>query len=170
VDYRLAECLHYGWGTAPELKAALDMYTSSARAGFPFALTRLGQLHQWGYLVRRNVAIAKRLFITALAAGDLDAGYRLGLMHLHGDGVVRDYDEAFRLLYRSASGGNFMAHGELGCMLLAGLGRRKNWPMGQTRLAAEYRIQSRVPAWRRLMRHDDRVADEIAECLERREE
>ena len=170
VDYRLAECLHYGWGTGQDLRAALDSYTRSARAGFPFALTRLGQFHQWGYLLQRNVRIAEGLYTAALARGDLDAAYKMGLMYLYADGVACDYDKAFLLLERSASGGNSMAHGELGGMLLNGLGRRKNWPMGQKHLGKAYYIQSRVRAWHRLMRHDDRIADEIAECLERRKE
>ena len=167
VDYRLAECLHYGWGTAPDLKAALDVYNRSACAGFPFALTRLGQFHQWGYLVQRNVAIAKRLYTWALAAGDMDAAYRLGLMYLYGDGVICDYDKAFHLLQRSASGGNVMAHGALGDMYLSGLGRRKNWPLGHKHFGKAHYIQTRFRAWHRLMRHDDRAADEIGACLVR---
>lgn len=168
VDYRLAECLHYGWGTDQDLGAALDLYISSARAGFPFALTRLGQFHQFGYLLQRNLGTAQRLYAAALARGDLDAGYRMGLMYLHGDGVACDYDKAFLLLERSAGGGNFMAHAELSGMLLIGLGRRKNWTKGQEHLAKAHYIHARVRSWHRLARHDDRILEEVVECLERR--
>jgi TPR repeat protein len=168
VDYRLAECLHYGWGTRQDLGAALDFYIRSARAGFPFALTRLGQFHQCGYLLQRNSRIARQLYSMALAKGDMDAAYRMGLMYLYADGVACDYDKAFLLLEHSANAGNYMAHYELGEMLLIGLGRCKNRPMGQKHLKKAHDIQSHVRGWHRLMRHDDQIADEITECLVRR--
>ncbi|MFN2367941.1 MAG: hypothetical protein ABR605_03175 [Desulfurivibrionaceae bacterium] len=93
---------------------AFKWYLKSATAGFPRAMTRVGEMLDSGEgtAVNRQEAVK---WLTAAAAGDdIDAMYLLGDIYAGGRGVTTDPDKAAALWARAAEKGHSKARLRLG--------------------------------------------------------
>ena len=95
---RYAAYLESGKGQVPQSTgAAVVWYRKAAAVGEPSALTRMGELHEQGAIVSRNVELARILYKKAVDAGYAPALTRLGRL-MEGEEPARA-----QALYRAAA-------------------------------------------------------------------
>jgi TPR repeat protein len=101
---------------------SLPLFTRSADAGYPLAISSLG----WMYFNGEGVAQDKQKGIAydlkAADAGDADAQYTLGVIYETGDGVAADASEAARFYRMAADQGYTDAQYDLGRIYSGGAG------------------------------------------------
>ncbi len=90
--------------------------------GDALAQRGLGYLRMYGFVGRRDIEEATRLFEAAVAHADAGAQYYLALLHLRGEGVPADPAKALELLDRASGQGFARAERQIGLIYECGLG------------------------------------------------
>lgn len=105
-------------------KEAFRMLSRQAKFGYPQALFKLGQMYEYGIVVKSNSEKAFKLFEHAAAQKYLKAEYTLGLYYLQGRVVHPDAQRAVALFYHAALKGSVPAQFVLGNIYEFGLGNK----------------------------------------------
>ena len=103
---KAGDCLAFGWGVAPDMKAAFKLYEQGARLGDASSQYKLGKCFADGRGTRPDPAAAVFWYKCAVAGGSRDAVRELGAALLFGRGVPPDPAEGRRLLEAAANAGD----------------------------------------------------------------
>jgi FOG: TPR repeat, SEL1 subfamily len=110
------------FGDSPDYEYAYKMYLLAAEAGSPYAMNRVGLMHDKGQYVAQSYTESFRWFMKA-AEGGLPVGMsNVADMYYYGDGVEKDFAEARRWYTRAADADYGYAMTALGNLYLAGEG------------------------------------------------
>ncbi len=101
-------------------QAALESFAMAARGGSVAALTMIGRIHERGWGVPRDPALAARYFTRATDAGEPWAMFNLADLHLAGEGVAQDAARAHALYAAAAARGHVGALNMLGMLAESG--------------------------------------------------
>lgn len=112
--------------TPPNYREAAALLEPAARGGSAMGLALLGELYEGGYGVRKDPAMAAKLYGEAAKRDDVEGMFRLGRLYLTGLGVQRDPPAACQLFYRAALRGHPDAEGKLGNCFYLGEGTTKD--------------------------------------------
>ena len=106
---------------------ALELIQSAAKNGYLRAINRLGDYYRKGYLVKKDVVEARRLFSQAADLGDPEAYGNLGVIYMMGEGgISRDEFKGLELFEKGAERGNAFCMFSLAKALESGSGTDAN--------------------------------------------
>ena len=111
---------------APDIAAALKLYTEAASEGSPAAMYRLGRAYDKGRGVSKDLLQAARWYERAADAGFAPAMTALGTMHEFGDGAAPNLAEALRLYRAAADAGDPSGMTSLAYLYSQGKGVARN--------------------------------------------
>ncbi len=107
-------------------KAIFNMFTQSARNGYPPANVMLGVCYENGLGVEQNLQQAFNCYADAVKANDSDAMNRLASFYMCGLCIKQDENQAVSLYERSASLGNAEGQNNLGHCYEWGIGKEQS--------------------------------------------
>ena len=105
---------------------AIPLYRQLADAGYPSAISNLGNIYEQGHGVAKDKAEAFRLFRQAAEKGLASAINLVGRMYALGEGVAKDQVEAAQWFRKGAEAGSREAMVNLGIQYANGLGVPKD--------------------------------------------
>jgi TPR repeat protein len=111
----------FGWGVAPDMQRALDLYKKAFDNGDAEACFRLGRLFDLGDAVDFNEEHAASFYEEGARRGNGDCQYYLALRSLEGRGLPRDSIRALDLLEQAGQNGVPSAFEVLGTIYLEGI-------------------------------------------------
>jgi TPR repeat protein len=106
--------------------SAISIYRSSAEAGQPHAMARLGLCYDRGFGVKGDNTQAVRWYRKAADAGDVEGMAFLGGMYADGLGVPKDTKQALVWFHKSADAGGAVGMNKLGLAYENGMGVPKD--------------------------------------------
>lgn len=85
---------------------AIQLFTSSAEAGFVPAQNSLGLRYELGDGVAKDLVLAAHWYELAAKSGSPEAQVNLAMLYKRGEGVKKDLTRAFQLFVQGAEGGS----------------------------------------------------------------
>ena len=123
ATYNLAK--YYGTVLVDD-KLSFRYYSTAAEAGYPPAMNMVGEFHELGKGVNKDLAKALEYYIAASEKNCVRAQYNLGRFYYYGKVVPTDYNHARQLLLIAAQKGHVDANLILGDMYYYGHGVDKD--------------------------------------------
>ena len=106
---------------------ARTIFEKAAEKGAAFSALWVGNLHNRGLGVPKNLALGTEWFKTAAELGSMDAMFNLALAYQQGDGTKVNYTLAHDWYEKAAAKDSAIAMRQLGWMYYNGTGRRRDY-------------------------------------------
>lgn len=118
--FYLGRMLELGFGTEPNLQAAVGLYIAGSAKGSPPSKNRLGVLHVQGVGVLQDYELGAKLVCEAADLGDMNGAFNCASLLLEGRGAEQDEAAAYRWFEKASDLGHLGARNAFANALIEG--------------------------------------------------